>query len=424
MSGPDAHTRGSQATGTLLAVAVTIGGALPTFLTSALAVQLQDDLHFGPGALGLATSISFGVGGATSRPMGRLVQRRGSRFGFHLALALSTLALVVVLVAPSYAILAAGLVIAGLGNAAAQPAANLMITEMVGRHRLGLAMGIKQSYIPIASLLGGLAVPIVAVQYGWRWAIAGAAVFCVLTLLSGRRRTRGVGDDDRPKEPAFPDVPAAPYDAVRVPPPPLLSRRGLLVLTVGAGLAAGSATALGVFLVDAAVDAGVDAGVAGYLLAVCAACCLVGRVVAGWLADRLTGRSLYVGSVNIMTCTVVGMVLLAFGSGWVFVAGAILGYLGWAWPGLFHLAVVRDSHGAVAAATGTVQSGFSGGAAFGPVLLGLVVETSSYRVAWLCTAVVGALGIVVIRWARRIIRRDRGLPVGRSHTRTDLSRAG
>lgn len=389
----------------MLAVAITICGALPTFLTSALAVQLQDDLHFGPGALGLATSVAFGVGGLTSRWMGYWVQRRGSRFGFHFSLTFSAAALTIVVLAPSYPVLVMGLFVAGLGNSAAQPTANLMITEVVGRHRLGLAMGLKQSYIPIASLLGGLAVPIVAVQYGWRWAMVCAAVLCLLTLIAGRRRTR----------PTRGGVAATTAEAAEAAAPsgPPMSRKGVVVLTVGSALAAGSITALGVFLVDAAVDSGVEPGAAGYLLAVCAALCLVGRVGAGWLADRIHGRSLYLVSANIMVLGVAGMVMLAFSSGSLFIVGALLGYLGWTWPGLVHLAVVRDSPGAVAANTGTVQSGFAGGAAVGPLLLGILVEAASYQVAWLVAAAINVLGIVVIRWARRILRRDRGLPVGR-----------
>lgn len=389
----------------MLAVAITICGALPTFLISALAVQLQDDLHFGPGALGLATSVAFGVGGLTSRWMGYWVQRRGSRFGFHFSLTFSAAALTIVVLAPSYPVLVMGLFVAGLGNSAAQPTANLMITEVVGRHRLGLAMGLKQSYIPIASLLGGLAVPIVAVQYGWRWAMVCAALLCLLTLVAGRRRTR----------PTRGGVAATTAEAAEAAAPsgPPMSRKGVVVLTVGSALAAGSITALGVFLVDAAVDSGVEPGAAGYLLAVCAALCLVGRVGAGWLADRIHGRSLYLASANIMVLGVAGMVMLAFSSGWLFIVGALLGYLGWTWPGLVHLAVVRDSPGAVAANTGTVQSGFAGGAALGPLLIGMLVEAASYQVAWLVAAAINVLGIVVIRWARRILRRDRGLPVGR-----------
>lgn len=399
----------------MLAVAITICGALPTFLTSALAVQLQDDLHFGPGALGLATSVAFGVGGLTSRWMGYWVQRRGSRFGFHFSLTFSAAALTIVVLAPSYPVIVMGLFVAGLGNSAAQPTANLMITEVVGQHRLGLAMGLKQCYIPIASLLGGLAVPIVAVQYGWRWAMAGAIVLCVLTLIAGRRRTRPTRGGVAATTAEATEGAEGAEGAAHSGPP--MSRKGVLVLTVGSALAAGSVTALGVFLVDAAVDSGVDPGAAGYLLAVCAALCLAGRVTAGWLADRIHGRSLYVASANIMGLAVVGMVMLAFSSGWPFILGALVGYLGWTWPGLVHLAVVRDSPHAVAANTGTVQSGFAGGAAVAPLLLGILVEATSYQVAWLAAAAIGGLGMVVIRWARRILRRDRGLPVRHLWTR-------
>ena len=94
---------------------------------------------------------------------------------------------------------------------------------------------------------------------------------------------------------------------------------------------------------------------------------------------RLAGRTLLTESTagRPRPVDVAGMVLLAFSSGWLFIVGALLGYLGWTWPGLVHLAVVRDSPGAVAANSGTVQSGFSGGAAIGPLLLGVLVEATS-----------------------------------------------
>ena len=390
------HTPVSQLIGTLQAVALTITGALPTFLTSALAVQLQDDLDFGPAALGLATSVSFAIGGLCARPMGRIVQTRGARFGFMLGSGFSALALSVVALAPSYAVLVVGLGIGGFGNAAAQPTANLLLTEVVGPGRLGLAMGIKQSYIPIASLLGGIAVPTVAVTFGWRWAVVAGVVTSVSLAGWGTARI-GRGHP-------------VPVDLGR--PGEVLPRQALLVLAVGGGLAAASATALGVFAVDSGVAAGLSASSAGYLLAVCSAVSLVGRVAFGWLFDRVRGRSLYVTTANLMLGTVAGMLLLAVGhSVELFVVGAVIAYAGWTWPGLYHLAIVRDSQGAVASATGVILAGLSLGAAAGPLTIGLIAEAVSYEAAWLLAAMVGIAGAVTTRYGRRIIRRDRGMPV-------------
>lgn len=388
--------RTAQVIGTLQAVALTITGALPTFLTSALAVQVRDDLHLGPAALGFATSTLFAVSGLSARMMGNAVQARGSRFGYTLAAGLSAVSLSIVALAPTYPVLVLGMAVGGLGNSAAQPTANLLLTQVVGPRRLGLAMGIKQCYIPIASLLGGLAVPTIALVFGWRWALVGGAALSLAIAVWGALTVRQ----------RFAVTPSTGVDK-----PAEFPRRGLVMLTVGGGMAAASATALGIFTVSSGVAAGVSPAAAGYLLAVCSALTVVSRVSLGWLADRIRGKSLYVVVANLMLTSVVGYLLLAFGGRQFFVVGALIAYFGWTWAGLFHLAVVRDSAGSVASSTGIVQTGLALGAAVGPLTLGLLAEGVSYRAAWIFAAAVGLVGVLVTRHGRRIVRLSRGLPV-------------
>ena len=49
--------------------------------------------------------------------------------------------------------------VAGSANALCQPAANLLIARAVPAHRQGLAFAVKQSAIPMSTLLAGVAVP-------------------------------------------------------------------------------------------------------------------------------------------------------------------------------------------------------------------------------------------------------------------------
>ena len=75
--------------------------------------------------------------------------------------------------------LGAALLVGGLGNAIGQPAGNALVAAQVRPERFGLGFAIKQSGIPLATLLGGLAVPLIALTIGWRFAYvlaAGAAV--------------------------------------------------------------------------------------------------------------------------------------------------------------------------------------------------------------------------------------------------------
>lgn len=386
------HTTRGQVVGTIRAVALTITGALPAFLTSAMAVQMRDDLHLGPAALGIGTSILFAVSGVMSQVTGRLVQRRGIRVGYAGAAGSSAVSLAVIGVAPSYPVLVLGLAIGGIGNSFAQPTANLLLTQVVSPRRLGVAMGLKQCYIPLASLLGGIAVPTVALVFGWRWAIAGAAVICGLITAWGL--TAG----ERPRT-----TPETRFSATAGDTPSGLPRAGLVILAAGGGLASAAATALGIFVVTSGVAAGISPGAAGYLLAFCSALIVISRVLLGWLADRRPGRSPYGLVANLMLGSVVGYILLAVGGREVFVAGAIVAYLGWTWAGLLHLGIVRDSIGSVARSTGVLQTGMALGAALGPLTLGFVAEAESFRAAWLVTAVIGLAAAIVTQIGRHIV---------------------
>ena len=386
-----------------LAVAVATGAVsvLPAFLVGALAVQIRADLEVGLGLFGLAAATLFAVSGALARPAGRLVQRLGSRRGAALAAALATTSLTVIGLAGSPAALMAGLAVGGLGNAVAQPSANAVLSELVTDARLGVAFGIKQSSIPAATLLGGLAVPGVALVFGWRWAVAGAVGLAVALLLVSLAGGRDAGAGS----PRGPATRAADRG---------LPRGGLVVLTVGGFLGSAAATPTGVFLVDSAVAAGIDAGAAGLLFAGCSVLGLVVRIGYGLLVDRHPTRSAYLFIANLLAAGTAGYVLLAAGPVPAFVAGGVLAYgAGWAWTGLFHYAVIRDNRDAAASVTGFVQTGLSLGAASGPLLFGVVAQTWSYSAAWLTAAALSLAGAVTVRVSRRMVRRSRGLPVSR-----------
>lgn len=389
---------GGTARGTLPAVAVAILGVLPAFLVGALAVQVRADLRMGLGLFGLAAATLFTVSGLLARPGGRLVQRLGVGKGTALAAALATASLTTVALARSPLWLMVALAVGGMGNAVAQPTANLGISEVVADERLGVAFGIKQSAIPAATLLGGLAVPGLALAFGWRWAVLAAVALAVCVLVwSGTRWHTG------PRGPR--------PDAARGPDPGL-PRGGLVVLTLGGFLGSAAATPTGVFLVDSAVAAGAPPATAGLLFAGCSVLGLACRIWFGLLADRHAGRSRYLFIANLLAAGAVGYALLATGFLPAFAVGALLAYgLGWAWTGLFHFAVIRDNRGAAASVTGFVQTGLSLGAASGPLFFGLVAQSLSYAAAWSTAAVLSLAAAGMVRAGRRMVRRSRGLPV-------------
>ena len=178
MSGRRLGARGrrSLVTGTALVVA----GVLPGFLTAAQAPRIRGDFAFGDSSVGLAVAAFYVACALTSTPSGRLVERVGAERGMRLAAALTAAsALAVAAFAQSAASLIALLLLAAVGNAIAGPAVSALLKREVATHRQGLAFGAQQSGASLGALVAGLALPAVAIPFGWRWAYVGAAVLAV-----------------------------------------------------------------------------------------------------------------------------------------------------------------------------------------------------------------------------------------------------
>jgi MFS family permease len=367
----------------LWAIVVATCGVLPVSLTGGLAVQIRTELGFGSAALGIAVSLFFTTQALSSAPFGRIVERIGSRRGMQAASLGSAAALLcIALFASSRNSLFGFLVLGGLANAVAQVAANLALARGVRTERQGLAFGMKQAAIPAATLLSGLAVPLVGTTIGWRWAFTGCAlgafaVACTVPKTTEgqvRHHTNELSSDMRPMP--------------------------LILLALGIGLGSAAAVPLGAFTVESGVAAGLQVEFAGILLAAGGVVGIVVRLALGWLADRRSAGHLRIVATMIAVGTA-GFVLLATGVSWLFVLGTVLAFgAGWGWHGLFNFAVVKYNPNTPAAATGITQTGAAAGSAAGPFLFGVVVESTSYGTAWL-SAGAAALGAVAAILAGR-----------------------
>ena len=373
-----------------LAIAVATAGVLPAFLIGGLSVQVREELRFNEGSLGLAVASFFAFADLASVVMGRVVEKIGSHWGMRLAAAMSAAALLgVAVLARSWTGLVVCLMLGGLANATAHPATNLSLAREVPPSRQGLSFGIKQASIPTATLLAGLAVPLVAVTVGWRWAFAGAAVLAVLISLLVPKEE--VSRSPKPKRTGEVD-----------------SRRwSLVVLALGIGLGSTAATPLGAFVVESSVNSGIEVETAGYLLAAGSAFSIAVRIFFGYLADGMNSGRLRIVA-GMLALGVVGFGMLASGVDYLLVVGVLLAFgAGWGWPGLFNFAIVRSNPGAPAAATGVTQTGASAGAALGPLIFGFVVEAFSYAAAWMLCGAIALLAFIAILVGRRMLVRDR-----------------
>ena len=371
------------------AVATTIASVVPVFLVGGLAVQMGAELGFSPAGLGLAFAVYFGVSALSSVPAGALVERYGAAAAARAGILIAAAGLLAIAVAArSFAVLMVLLALSATANALGQLSANAALSRISTR-RQGLSFGIKQSAIPAATLLAGLAVPVVALTVGWRWAFATAAVgaaaaLVLVTPFPGRRN----GPRGRGREGRGPTATGA-----------------LVVIGVAVALGAGSAGSAGAFLVDSTVDRGIAPGLAGLTLTLGSIACISVRVGAGWLAD-LRGVHGDVRPVAALLATgAVGLALLSVPGTPALAAGVLLGFgFGWAFPGLVNFAVVQLHPESPAAATSITQTGVYVGGALGPLAFGTVAATSGYAAAWRSAAVAILMAAGLILAARRMLR--------------------
>jgi MFS family permease len=359
--------RRSVVTGTALIVA----GVLPGFLTASLAPRIRHDFSFGDSILGLAVATFYLTCMVSSTPGGHLVERIGARRGMQLGAALTTVSFLI-------------LFVAGLGNALGGPAVSALLRRTVETGRHGLAFGAQQSGASIGALLAGVALPAVAIPFGWRWAYVVAAGLAVGAV--------ALAPAPAPGEP--PRLHAQPESA----PHHLTSIRALAVAAI---LASAAGVGFIAFLVTYSVDQGIGEGSAGLLLGAVSLAATISRVGLGVIADRSGGDPLRL-TAWILAGSAAGYILLIAGEPAVIVIAALLvGSIGWSWPGTLTLAVVSRRAEAPAWAVGVMMSGLFAGAAGGPLLVGLLAEHDHFAAAWSLCAGLALAAAGTIAWTRR-----------------------
>ena len=367
-------------------VMATVSTVLPGFLIGAMSVQVSAEMGVSEAAYGWGLGSFFGAAMLGSILLGRLSQRIGALSQTTLALGLSAAAqLALAATARSFGAVIGFLVVAGLCNAANQASVNLALAQ-ARLPRLGLAVSIKQSGLPTATLLAGFAVPALALTVGWRWAYVASAGFALASLMMARAAAGS----------------STPRAAANGASAPKSSSRDLFgAAAVGAFLAfsAGSLNAWGV---GSGVDAGLGEGAAGLFLSLGAATGITLRLICGWVSDTMRARPFMVGGVTAMVGSA-GMALLALRSPGFHVAAMLLAFgAGWIWPVFTNFGIVRANPEAAGAATGVTQMGIYVGVFVGPLSTGWIIEHSGYPLMWLAVAASSVIGATIaIRIADR-----------------------
>lgn len=359
----------------LISIVMVMVSTLPVFLAGASFIQLEKDIGLTATSLGAVTAAFFLTASITSTPLGRLVERIGWRKAFRINCVLSAFTGVLIAVLVNSPVsLGAFAIASGAAYGFTNPAANHALARGAPPSRRAVVFGLKHGGIPASTLAAGAAVPLLVLTIGWRPTFALSSLFAIVAWILIHFEPETDGDRVQAKANTTADRP--------------LSRRQLVTLALGSSLATWVAVYLGAFLVAAAVDASFTESQAGVLLFIGSAASIAARVGYGLWADHRSATGF--GAISlIMASGAVAFVLTASAAGTAFALGVVAGFiLGWGWPGLMTYAVVNTNTRSAASSSAVTQAGIFLGAGTGPIALGWVIDSWSFRAAWM---VVGAL---------------------------------
>lgn len=371
----------------------------------ALSPAIRDELGAGAdqmgliaGALYLGTVVAaFGLGG--------WVDRRSSRLVTMVCAGAIAASLMLISASSGILLIAAGYLLVGLGRGAIPPLTDRVGFEHAAPERRGLVFGLKQTGTPLGAVLAGIVLaPIATTSLGWRGALL---ILAAIMVLGSAAVTLTLPPN------AHPDATSA-GGAIRAIPRPsrsLVPRLAIpMALSFGLGIhQATVATFLTLYLVDATTLDAVGAARWFALLSIGGAS---GRVVWGWMSDRVFGgrRALALATSAILA----GLMALVVGTfpSWLTGASgaalvAVYGLVSQGWIG------VSRAWGAELAGPGL--SGRAGGillgsmmlaGLLGPPVFGWVVESAGgYRAAWTALSVAAfASGFLALWGSRRTSR--------------------
>ena len=332
---------------------------------------IKHDLNLSlPAAALLVTTMGSGRFIA-SLPVGQLVDRIGSRAVLGGTCIVLGLVLGLASLASSLPLLVVLLVAAGAATAGTTSAGAALVARTFASRR-GLAMGIRQSGVPLGGLAGGLLLPWIAQAVSWHWAIAASAAFAVTGAIAVYVLTTD-RDEVRSGRPALSMVVGL------VKSPPLLA-----IFVWGAVFVVGQYSFITLIAVQMG---GLSLGVLMVTFAQLGG--VLGRPAWGLFSDLIGRRRrvcmLIISVAAVVCCAVVGRLQPSAGP-WLLGAFAFaFGVAMIGWQGLWATSIAEvTGPGQAGTALGFGQMFIQVGIVAGPAVLALIAEKGGgFNVAWI-----------------------------------------
>ena len=332
-------------------------------------------------SLGQATSLMF---------LSNLSRRVGACRAYQIGLLGLALGLLLVAL-PSKILLVAGSIVIGLGHGFVTPASAALLMRFSPTHKRNLLFSFQQTGVPLGGIAAALAAPAVAVIAGWPW-VMGLTALLLLAMAATLQRGRRHWDTDLDSGAAV--VASNPFEGIVK----IWRDRPLRMLALtGGAYCWGQFVVISYTVVAAVTELGMNLIVAGTLLTAVHLGSVGGRLVSGWLADRVGGTRvlIWIG----WSLLVASVISFWMGPSWppilLYLLFALLGVVTGAWAGLLLAESARLApHGQTGAATSGVMIYVNAGKFLGPVVFANVYAlTASYGLSFASMVVPAMFGI-------------------------------
>ena len=324
-------------------------------------------------------------------PLGAITDRFGERRTLSLGLIGLAAGTLLVAGAPTYALLLAAVFLLGSVYSTAMPGTNKAVYDSIAPGRQNMAMGIKQVGVTGGSGISALLVTGLAGVFFWQAGFLIATGVAVVVAIGFFLLYEGSGGGTT----SYPDLRGLADNRPYV----LLATSGLF-----SGAALFTTTGYTVLYVEESIGASVAFG--GVVLALVQLFGSGGRLVGGWLADRLPGdpQTRIGGILLVQTLASAAMFVVVtttstpLGAG---VAFSALGFFVLGFTGVYYSCmatlVPADEMGS---ATAGCQLTLTSGALLAPPAFGYLADTMSYRASWwllagVCLAAAGLVAAVI-----------------------------
>lgn len=376
--------------------------SMATLVLPAVAPAVALDYGFDPSLIGYQISLVSAGMAVTLMLLGNSSRRHGAartnQLG-HLLIATGMLGLLL----PSSLFLIAGSLVVGLGYGLITPSASQLLMRYTPAERRSTVFSLHQVGIPAGGMLAALISPAITLYAGWRWAVITSAVLTIIVILLMQCGRRAWDDDRDLNATALTANPLAGAIAIWGQPQ-------LRLATIAGGCFSWVQFCVATFTVVACVTTlDMDLVLAGTVLMVVQVSSAGGRVLIGWIVDRVqdTARVLAWNAVVVMLAALAAFAFSpAMPLPLVYVLFGVFGAASGCWPGALLAEVGR------LAPPGQVSLAISGslvitnvGKFIGPIIFAnIYVLTKSYSIAFAALVVPAAVALYCLYSARQPAR--------------------